>query len=71
MNVKVVPLPHDVKGFVAESCGEYTVLLNSRCTFEQNQKTYLHELEHIENDDTYSDDSADSIEHMRHRQGSD
>lgn len=65
MNVKVVPLPHDVKGFVAESCGEYTVLLNSRCSFEQNQKTYLHELKHIESGD-FQEAAVNEIELLRH-----
>lgn len=66
MNVKVVPLPHDVKGFVAESCGEYTVLLNSHCSFEQNQKTYLHELEHIEYGD-FQEAAVGEIETIRHK----
>ncbi len=69
MNVKVVPLPHGVNGFVAESCGEYTVLLNLRCPFEQNQKTYLHELEHIENSD-FQEAAVNEIELLRHQKGS-
>lgn len=66
MNVKVVPLPHGVNEFVAESYGEYTVLLKSHYKYEQKHRNYLHEMEHIEEDDLYAKDSADIIEHKRH-----
>ena len=63
-------LPYKIRGFVRETCepdGDYyTIILNSRLSFEQQQKTYLHEMEHIKNDD-FRKESVDEIEKIRHR----
>ena len=62
-------LPFDVGGFVWENPEtlEKVCFLNSRMTHEANKKTALHEMDHVENDDFDSSDSADVIEEKRHR----
>lgn len=67
IEAKLMPLPHRLKGYVCETCGDYTVILNSRLSREQNKETYLHELEHIDCDDLRSLLSADEIEETRHK----
>ncbi len=60
-------LPSSVKGFTCKNVDEtYTIFLNSRLSKKQNQKTYLHEIGHIENGDFYSTLQADQIEKLRH-----
>lgn len=46
----LVDLPTSVRGLCFhDDNGEEFVVLNSRLTWEQNMKTYDHELKHIEN----------------------
>lgn len=46
----LVDLPTSVRGLCFhDDNGEEFVVLNSRLTWEQNVKTYDHELKHIEN----------------------
>jgi len=67
IEARLMPLPPGLKGFVHESCGEYTIILNSNLTREQNEQTYLHEIEHISQNDLYSPSPADEIEKNRHQ----
>jgi hypothetical protein len=46
--------------------GFCTIVLNSRLSAEMQRKAYLHEIDHIKNDDLYSPLSADQIEAVRH-----
>ena len=56
-----------IRGFVVE-CDDYsTIVLNSRHSHAMNQQTYLHEREHIDNEDSRSDMPADEIESIRHK----
>lgn len=69
VNVRYCDFPYNIRGFVVRKCEDdvyYTVMLNSRLSFEQQQKTYLHELEHIVQDDFSSCMSVDQIERIRH-----
>lgn len=51
-NVCFMELPSRVKGYVCKNEDDtHTIILNSRLTIEQNMETYLHELNHIENND--------------------
>lgn len=61
-------LPTKIRGFVVyNSCDDwYTVVLNPRMSFEQNVKTFWHELKHITNDDFNSSLSVDLIEQLVH-----
>lgn len=59
-------LPHDVRSFVREDIdGEVIFILNARLTWESNMKTYLHEQEHIANND-FDCCCVDEIELVRH-----
>lgn len=50
--VRLVDLPPAVRGFCYhDDDGQEYIVLNSRLTREQNQKTYLHEREHIRSGD--------------------
>ena len=62
-------LPCDVRGFVVEDneTFEPVCVLNARLTHEANQKTFLHEAEHINHNDLDCEDSADEIEEQRHK----
>lgn len=65
--VKMVDLPVSVKAFVHRNDDDsYTIILNSRLCREQNVSSYLHELQHIDNADLESFETADSLEYRRH-----
>ncbi len=61
-------LPYKIKGFVVHNACEdfYTIVLNSRLSYSQNIKTYLHELKHITNNDFYSNLTANELETLAH-----
>lgn len=61
--VRVVPLPYAVRGMtVTNPDGTFSVYLNSRNTFEQDEKTKAHELDHIANGDFFSGKAIEDIE---------
>ena len=65
--VRLVDMPVTVKALVhLNEDDTYTVLLNSRLSYEQNVSSYQHEMQHIEHDDLYSIEDADAIERKRH-----
>ena len=65
--VKMIDLPVTVKAFVHRNDDDsYTIILNSRLCREQNVRSYLHELQHIDNADLGSFETADSLEYKRH-----
>lgn len=67
VNVKYIALPATVKSYVvANPDGTYTIILNSNLNYEQNMKSYIHELQHIENGDCDKKCSADWIEITAH-----
>ena len=59
-------LPTTIGGFTKETDGFYTIVLNSRMTFEQNRKTYTDEADHIDSKAFDSEQSADQIEMESH-----
>ena len=65
--IKVVyaDLPPRVKGFTVLKDGYYTIVLNHNLTREQNEKSYKHELKHIQNGDFEKIDIQD-IETLAH-----
>lgn len=71
MNIGLEELPYCIGGFVRETCepdGDYyTIILNSRLSYEKLCDTYAHEMEHISNDDFYSERSVAAIENERHK----
>lgn len=52
-NTIFMKLPCKVSGFIMYDSADdyYTIVLNSRSTYEQNRKTFLHEIQHILNKD--------------------
>ena len=57
-------LPLRIRGVLIEYDNYTTIMLNARYT--NLKKTYLHEIDHIENDDFRSEKSATVIEKERH-----
>lgn len=50
--VYFMDLPCRIKGYVSKNEDDtHTIILNSKLSIEQNMKTFLHELSHIENND--------------------
>ena len=67
INTLILDIPYGIKGSCrANRDGSYTIILNARYTAEEQKEAYLHELEHIRNDDFYALESADAIEKVRH-----
>ena len=66
-NVKFLDLPTTIGGFVKETDDYYTIVLNSRMTFERNKETYKDETDHINNLDLDKNCTADQIEAEAHR----
>ncbi len=64
-------LPCRIGGLVRETCepdGDYyTIIINSRLSYERQCDVYAHEMEHIENDDFHSERSVAEIENDRHK----
>jgi hypothetical protein len=61
-------MPERIKGYCREDeNGDYTVILNSRLTYEENLKTYKHEINHGLNDDFNSAKSINEIELDNHK----
>ena len=79
-NAKVIllDLPCAVHGFVvSDGFDFYTIVLNSRLSYEMQRQAYMHEVSHIENGDIsrmqdinrdlMEDCGADIIEALRHQ----
>ncbi len=61
--VRYIPLPVSVRAFtVPDSQGNFNVYINSSLTFEQQRKSFEHEMCHIENGDFFRDEAATDIE---------
>ena len=67
-DVKVIleNMPTTIKGYTVAKDFTYTIVLNSRLSFESQRYTYLHELEHINNGDFEKKCRADIIEFYAH-----
>ncbi len=61
-------LPYKCRGFVLYSSEDdyYTVVLNSRMSNTISKKTFIHELEHIRNNDISSCLNVNQLETLRH-----
>ena len=67
VSVHFVDFPTKARGmFTANADGSYTILLNSRLSFEQQRKTFRHEMWHIQNHDFEKTD-VDEIEYEAHK----
>lgn len=67
IRTEYVSLPASVKGFTVQFDDEsFGVFLNRCLSYEQNKKTFMHELDHIRSGDFESENNAGSIENLRH-----
>ena len=61
-------LPSTVHCFVAEDgAGFFNIYVNANLTHDKIMVSVEHELEHMENNDTRSESSADQVEYFRHK----
>lgn len=70
VNVCFVDFPTKARGMVtANADGSYTILLNSRLSFEQQRKAFRHEMWHIQNHDFERADTVgvQQIEYEAHQ----
>lgn len=64
--VRLVNLPGSVGGVLTpNNDGTYSMYLNASHSGDMLLEDYLHELEHIENDDLYGDKDIREIEKMK------
>ncbi len=68
INIIYMNMPCKIKGYVAYNTADdyYTIVLNSRLSFSQNQQTFEHEMKHIKNGDFFSDANINLIENYSH-----
>ncbi len=61
-------LPYKVNGFILYDSFEdyYTIVLNSKLSYECNIKTFWHELKHIAYDDFNKNINVSLLETIRH-----
>ena len=61
--VRLIDLPPRVGGFCSPNeDGTYNVYLNSRKDRDHNIDSYFHEVDHIEDDDFWNDESIEEVE---------
>ena len=61
-------LPYKVSGFIMYDSADdyYTIVLNSRLSYEENKKTFEHELKHIKNNDFLKCHNVELLEASMH-----
>lgn len=70
VNVILVDMPSRISAYtVCNIDFSYTVVLNSRLSYEKQLNAYHHEMNHIENGDYDKQSSADLIECYTHIHG--
>ena len=71
MRTILLDLPQKCRGYIYEDVesGEKLCVLNSRLTYENNQKTNEHEARHLINEDFDSYEDINTIENRTHRNG--
>ena len=66
-NTILYELPTTVGGFVVHNQDDtYTIVLNSKLSWEDNMASYIHELKHLEENDFERSLPADVIEKLSH-----
>ena len=65
-NIRLMDLPPRVKGLVKKKDDFYTIVLNSRLTWEQNRISFKHELNHLEGND-YEEEDVGVTETKAHK----
>ena len=63
INTRLLDMPVTVSEVVTvNEDGSHSIFLNARHNYEKQRESYLHALDHIMNDDFYSDLSVQEIE---------
>lgn len=66
VNTIEISLPTTISAYVVSNPdSSFTIVLNSRMTFERRMQSYRHELQHLQNGD-YERNSADLVEFHAH-----
>lgn len=66
INIIYVDMPCRIKGFILiNSDTSYTIFINSKLNLEQQREVYIHEKNHIENNDFEYED-INIVEYIRH-----
>ena len=66
-SIRLMDLPHTVKGFVAlDEDGFANIYINSRLSREEQRKAARHEINHLQNNDFYNDADIASVELAHH-----
>ncbi len=61
--VRLIAMPRSIRAFtVPDAQGDYNIYLNEALSYEQLQKSFLHEQNHIARGDFYKDAPARMIE---------
>lgn len=67
MRVVYIDMPETLKAYtLPDGMGYYTIYLNSRLSYEQNECSYHHEMHHIKNGDYDKSGSVHLIEIFAH-----
>lgn len=59
-------MPYTIRALVVSSDGYFTIILNSRNSYEQNRISYIHELRHIMRGDFSRSVDVSMLEAVRH-----
>lgn len=63
----VYPLPGNIRSFVVQANGYFTIMINDSLSPEARYKAYMHERDHISRGDFESPLKADFIEVRAHK----
>lgn len=67
INVVLMDNPYGIKGSTNKNKdGSFTIIINSHLSFEEQRKTYKHELFHIMNEDFDKECFVDQLENSAH-----
>ncbi len=61
--IRSANLPMEIRGFVMpDNEGNYNIYINDKLSEERKEKTIEHELQHIKNQDCYSNEQVSILE---------
>ncbi|MFP3154428.1 hypothetical protein LQZ18_08365 [Lachnospiraceae bacterium ZAX-1] len=67
INLHLMDMPSTVSGYtVINPDSSYTIFLNARLTYERQLAAYMHEMEHIQENDFENEIEVNYIEDYRH-----
>ncbi|NLJ70014.1 MAG: hypothetical protein GX328_00920 [Clostridiaceae bacterium] len=70
INTVLCDLPYSIKAtYTINDDNSYTIFINNKLGFEEQQIAYKHELEHINRGDLFSTKDADIIENILNKSG--